>query len=278
MKTANHEIIKLNPDLNMRYQVIEVPYSYSAMHWHNSMEILFVRSGKLYVSTNESSDILSANDFAVIDRKQIHTTVCKEPSKFLLIQIPYEFLKQFLPNIESLRIPYVCSLSVKDKRIHMNALRDILVQLTGLCENQYKNYQLKYYSLIFDFLDLLVRQFKIDLSSKEIRQTEKYIERLSLITDYVSNHYHEPISLEEGANVLSVTPEYFARFFKKYMGVTFLDYVYSIRLQAAYQDVLNTDLSIQEIQNRNGFTSPKIFSRMFREQYSMTPREVRRLL
>lgn len=276
MKPANHEIIKLNSDLNMRFQMIEVANVYTAMHWHNSLEILFVRSGKLTITTNETTNVLGEDDFVVIDRKQIHASSCKALTKYLLLQIPYEFLKQFLPNIETLRIPYICSLTMKDQRAHTKELRALLIQLTALCEHQYKDYQLRYYSLLFAFLDKLISQYKTEVSAKEILQTEKYIERLSLITEYVAEHYQEHISLREGAQVLSVNPEYFARFFKKYMGVTFLEYVYSIRLQAAYQDILNTDLSIQEIQDRNGFSSPKIFSRMFREQYGMTPREVRK--
>ena len=120
--------------------------------------------------------------------------------------------------------------------------------------------------------------YKTELSSKEIKQTEKYIDRLSQIIEYVEAHYQEPISLREAAQVLLINPEYFARFFKKYMGITFLEYVYSIRLQSAYQDVINTDLSVQDIQSRNGFSSSKIFSKMFKEQYGKTPREIRKSL
>ena len=120
------------------------------------------------------------------------------------------------------------------------------------CLNKYDGYYLEYYSILFHFLHLLVTDYKQDISHLSLPNTDKYIERLSLITEYVQDHYREPISLQDASELLSLNPEYFSRFFKKYMGVTFLEYVYSVRLQAAYQELINTDLPIQQVQEHNG--------------------------
>lgn len=276
MQPANHEIIRINPELNMRYSVLTVTNVYTAMHWHDSIEILYVTEGELSVTVNNKNYRLHRDDFIVIDRKTIHSTSNKRKTQYLLIQIPYSFLKQFIPNIDFIRFSGICSLLEKDNRDILNSMRNTLSQLSYLYEHQYDGYHMRYFSLLFSFLDCLFTHYREELSSSEIRKTEKYIERLSLITEYVENHYQEPITLREAAQILSINPEYFSRFFKKYMGITFLEYVYSIRLQSAYQEIINTDLPIQEIQERNGFTSPKIFSRMFREQYGKTPREIRK--
>lgn len=276
MQPANHEIIRINPELNMRYSVLTVTNVYTAMHWHDSIEILYVTEGELSVTVNNKNYRLHRDDFIVIDRKTIHSTSNKRKTRYLLIQIPYSFLKQFIPNVDFIRFSGICSLLEKDNRDILNSMRNTLSQLSYLYEHQYDGYHMRYFSLLFSFLDCLFTHYREELSSSEIKKTEKYIERLSLITEYVENHYQEPITLREAAQILSINPEYFSRFFKKYMGVTFLEYVYSIRLQSAYQEIINTDLPIQEIQERNGFTSPKIFSRMFREQYGKTPREIRK--
>lgn len=276
MSVANHEIIKKNPELNMRYNIITCANTYTAMHWHNSMEIIYVLTGSLHITINNEDYLLSDKDFIVIDRKTIHSTSCKKNASYLLIQIPYPFMAQYIPNVDSLRFPCIFSSNEKDNRDILNSMRNTLEELAYLCKHQYDGYSLRYFSLLFAFLDLLVTHYKAEASTKEIRQTEKYIERLSLITEYVQSHYHEQITLGEAAQVLSINPEYFARFFKKYMGITFLEYVYSIRLQSAHQDIINTDLSIQEIQIRNGFTSAKKFAKTFKEQYGQTPREARK--
>lgn len=275
--SANHEIIRINPELNMRYSIVNsTNVFYTAMHWHDSIEIIYVLEGELSALIQGEHYLLHNKDYIVIDRKVIHETSSKKATKYLLIQIPYEFLKQFINDIDYIRFPCICSLRDTDNRERLNTMRESLEKLANLYHNRYDGYHMEYLSLLFHFLNLLMTHYKTVLSDQEVNQTVKYIERLSLITEYVQSHYQEPITLREAAQVLSINPEYFSRFFKKYMGITFLEYVYSIRLQAAYQELLNSDLPIMDIQERNGFTSPKIFSRMFKEQYGDTPSHIRK--
>lgn len=65
--------------------------------------------------------------------------------------------------------------------------------------------------------------------------------------------------------------------FKKCMGVTFLEYINLVRIDHIHDELLVTDDSITDILERNGFTNYKVFSRMFKVQFGMTPRELRRL-
>ena len=111
---------------------------------------------------------------------------------------------------------------------------------------------------------------QLELKIHEAINSQKYMERLACIADYVDEHYKEPITLQQGAGLLALNPEYFSRFFKKYMGVTFMDYVYAIRLKAAAHEILNTDLTIQTIMENNGFTNPKHFNKIFFEKYGVT--------
>ena len=276
MEYANHEIITINPDLNMHCSIDTVTNHCACAHWHNSIEIIYILEGSLEVTVPTETYVLQEMDYVVIDRNIIHATASKPTSKYLLIQLPYAFLKDFLPHIHSFRISCICSIKQKDNRSVLNSMRGTLKQLSHLYQNQYDGYTLEYYSLLFHFLHLLVTHYKQDISSLSRPKTEKYMERLSFVTEYVQEHYREPISLHEVANLLSINPEYFSRFFKKYMGMTFLEYVYSVRLQSAYQEILNTDIPIKEVQERNGFTNPKLFSRMFKEQYKTTPSQIRK--
>ena len=61
------------------------------------------------------------------------------------------------------------------------------------------------------------------------------------------------------------------------MGVTFLEYVNLVRIDHIHEELLTTDDSITSILERNGFTNYKVFSRMFHEQFAMTPSQLRKL-
>ena len=86
-------------------------------------------------------------------------------------------------------------------------------------------------------------------------------------------NYQEPIALKDAADIASLNQEYFCRMFKKCMGVTFLEYVNLVRIDHIHEELLTTGDSITDILERNGFTITKVFSRMFKAQYGMTPRE-----
>ncbi len=110
---------------------------------------------------------------------------------------------------------------------------------------------------------------------------EPLLEQVSLsyilrnIISYVNEHYTEKLSLEEVANQVGFSREYFCRFFKQHMGITFLRYLNEVRISHAGRILMNTDKSISEVMQESGFTNQTIFNRLFKEIYGMTPRQVR---
>ena len=314
----SHEIIRINPELNMRYSQIQLDHpTYNPPHWHESIEIIYIYEGSLLSFVGDRQDKLLSNDFCIVDRNVVHATYTSENIKYLLIQIPYIFLKQYVPDMDRTRIPYVCS-NMQNHITHQAEMSSLLNKLYLLCQNyadadihvyRYgnpnpdnnqatdnsaadnnttinnttisnetntvtprakKSCKLTYYSLLFPFLDILFCNYSTLISEEEAINSQKYMERLACIADYVDEHYKEPITLQQGAGLLALNPEYFSRFFKKYMGVTFMDYVYAIRLKAAAHEILNTDLTIQTIMENNGFTNPKHFNKIFFEKYGVT--------
>ena len=101
------------------------------------------------------------------------------------------------------------------------------------------------------------------------------MERMGEIITYIDRHHREPISLESISSEFYLSREYFSRFFKKNMGVTFSRYVNQLRLTHIYHDICNTQDGIMEIAEKHGFTNYKLFNRMFHEIYGCTPREIR---
>ena len=101
------------------------------------------------------------------------------------------------------------------------------------------------------------------------------LERLEEMIEYIELHHKEPISLESIASHFYLSREYFSRFFRKNMGVTFTRYVNQVRLMHIYQEICNTESGIMELAENHGFTNYKLFNKMFHEVYGCTPREIR---
>ena len=135
---------------------------------------------------------------------------------------------------------------------------------------------LEFYSRMYHLLAVLVKDFSVSVTSDKMEISEKYMERLGMITSYVKEHYTEEISLQEIARLVSLNPDYFTRFFKKYMGMTFLDYVNSVRMEHVVRDLQRTDLSVQKLLEIHGFTNYKLFMKMYKSRFESTPGKMRR--
>ncbi len=159
-----------------------------------------------------------------------------------------------------------------------NNIKLLLRTFSDIYRDKPLGYKLKINGLIFELLFILVNKFSTSLSELRIQKTDRYLERLESITKFVKKHYNEDISLDDISAQAGLNPEYFSRFFKKYMGTTFLKYLNSVRLHHFYTDLTNSDCSISELIEKNGFTNYKMFMKLFKDTYVYTPSEIRKLI
>ena len=121
----------------------------------------------------------------------------------------------------------------------------------------------------------LIRYFSVYSLPGATAGTSQSNDILREIISYVNEHYTEKLSLEEVATHVGFSREYFCRFFKQHMGITFLRYLNEVRISHAGRLLMNTDMSVSKVMNESGFTNQTIFNRLFKEIYGMTPRQAR---
>ena len=88
---------------------------------------------------------------------------------------------------------------------------------------------------------------------------------------YFNEAFSQEISIEEYAKNQHMSVCWFIRCFKRYMGMTPLQYITSIRINKAKDLLKNTDFTIQEIGSLVGYENPLYFSRIFRKQTGRSP-------
>lgn len=93
---------------------------------------------------------------------------------------------------------------------------------------------------------------------------------------YIQQHFSEPISITDVASALNYSPKYFGKLFFKQMGVTFQEYIKSLRLNYAYHLIQFSDQPITDICYETGFSSPTYFSKMFKQKYGFSPNHLRK--
>ncbi len=103
---------------------------------------------------------------------------------------------------------------------------------------------------------------------------DKTIQKACLI---IRDNCNVNLNIEQLANDLNINYSLFRKAFKKYTGLSPMQYHTSLRLKQANFLLTNTDLSIKEISYRLGFCSVFYFSKLFNEKTGMSPGNYRKI-
>lgn len=95
---------------------------------------------------------------------------------------------------------------------------------------------------------------------------------------YVRQHYEEPLVLTEIAAHVHLSPSYFSRLFKATMGQSFGEFLTQERLKHARHLLGHSEVPIEIIAQRTGFSSATYFATNFRRWEGKTPRQYRDLM
>ena len=116
----------------------------------------------------------------------------------------------------------------------------------------------------FIFMTSFVKpQSNIDYSNQIVQVTQEYLE----------NHYAEDISLEDVAEQVNISPQYFSKLIKKTTGFNFIDWLSMLRVKKAKELLTNSNLTVKEVCFMVGYKDPNYFSRIFKKRIGITPSE-----
>lgn len=126
-----------------------------------------------------------------------------------------------------------------------------------------------------------IRNLHIDMITfytKEMASLDKkrvYSKPVILCMDYIYNHLHEPISVQELAEKVNLSGSYLSTLFKKEAGCSISEYILSKRMEAARNMLKYSDYSYAEISAILAFSSQSHFIRTFKKETGYTPKEYR---
>ncbi|MBE7014923.1 MAG: helix-turn-helix transcriptional regulator [Ruminococcaceae bacterium] len=94
--------------------------------------------------------------------------------------------------------------------------------------------------------------------------------------EFIDKNYTNPdLTLQQVADISSITDTHFRRIFKSFYGMTPVTYINKLRLSKAKTLLANTNLSIEQISLKCGFNEYSYFTRLFKKQFGQTPTNYR---
>lgn len=110
------------------------------------------------------------------------------------------------------------------------------------------------------------------------KKEEQSISVISRAKRFIQDNYCKEISLDDVSREMNISPYYFSKLFKEEEGINFIEYLTALRIDRAKELLADKQKSVKEISTCCGYADPNYFSRIFKKQTDMTPREYREYL
>lgn len=99
--------------------------------------------------------------------------------------------------------------------------------------------------------------------------------RCRLAEQFIKDNYREPLTLEEVAERIHISPRQLQRIFKSLTGGTFSDYIEETRLEQVCASLMEGNWTIEQLASSNGFASANYLHRVFKRKFGVTPLQYR---
>ncbi|MBE5684889.1 MAG: AraC family transcriptional regulator [Ruminococcus sp.] len=276
MAQIYHEALHPMGNLGIQISMAALESPHIPMHWHDTMEILFCLNGSVTICIDQETLTLSRNQLIVFDSKIVHSIHSNSKLyMFLCIHVNKKQLSSYVPDLELYSIrcrPVPLDDSNSSQYIHLCQLAH---DLTRINIEEKSTSAMRSDGTVLLMLADLIQYFSVHTLPENTRRQKQSNDVLREIIAYVNSHYKDSLTLDDMARQTGFSREYFCRFFKQHMGITFLRYVNEVRVSHAGRLLSDTDLSISEVMQESGFTNQTLFNRLFKEIYGMTPRQAR---
>lgn len=282
MGTVTHEISsyendRITDELDIFFWVFDTDNGFVETHWHRAIEINYILSGEVDITINGETSVLLPGDVFLVDSYVPHSVSSVHGNHAVLIQLPYALLKRYIPDFDSRGFLLDSHFPDSDSRKKAQEFIRVILDMKEVFEQQPKGYILRFHSLVFEMMFQLYCNFSYPVSDTDMRKRQKNFERLTLIMNYTASHYRSAISIDEIAGIAGFQKEYFCHYFKKNMGLTYLEYLNELRLSHVCKELLSTELPLKTILENNGFYNYKLFRKLFYRKFQITPSEYRKI-
>ncbi|MGS2762277.1 AraC family transcriptional regulator [Sinomicrobium sp. M5D2P9] len=248
-------------------------------HYHPEIELVYVNGGAGKRQIGSHISYYTEGDLILIGSNLPHcgfTDKLTGNKSETVIQMKPNFLgNDFLERPEMKNIQTLFDRAKGGIAFYGDTKKEIGKKIEGMSMQSQFNRLLTILSVLHDLQDS--KEYKI-LNAAESFSMETEVqdnERINRVFNFVKDNYQRQISLDEVAELVSMTVPSFCRYFKKINNKTFTKFVNEYRLVHASKLLAEKPMSITEICLESGFNNFSHFNKSFKEFTGKSPSEYR---
>ena len=230
-------------------------------------QILYVANGKTHFWFDGREEIVSTGHMVLYKPEEIQKYV------YYLEDNPEVFWIHFTGSDVKNILAYH-GISLDEHVFYCGVLPDYkalfrkIIQELQLCRYGYEDYIA---SLFNDILLLVDRQ-----QHEQKKTTGNVQEQIERAAAYFNENYNTKISIDDYAESLHISTNWFIHNFKQYAGMSPAQYILSLRMVNAQSLLERTTYNIKEISEIVGYENPLYFSRVFKKEIGKSPAQYRK--
>lgn len=250
------------------------------VHWHEELEIIYVRRGMLRVCIEGQNYIAHSGSVFFVNPRELHFMGSDDLSAaYYTLLFPLEFISfQTIDALEtSLLLPLRSGQLLLPHRLADDILSEkicpLLDQIIALnADEPSLTQQLETRLLLLKCLGLFMDRNALCVPVLSDNHLNMQRELLA----YVNEHYTEKFSLRDLAAHFHLSEKYISRYFKEHFQLTITGYTNHLRLTCARRLLEATDMPVTEVALRSGFPNVSYFIRTFKDSYGVSPLKYRK--
>ena len=261
------------------YHIANVKRSFQIpVHWHDELEIIYVKSGFLTVSISGENYIGKPGDAFVVSPGNLHFMGSQTgnvdyftflfPLKYISFRTDDILDDKLLEPLNSGHL--MISPEIEDT---VKEQCEQLVEIYGAKKEESQSKitaQIKTKIILLQFiLELWKKGFIVENDTGGKNTVEKEM------VSYIQQNFTGKILLKEFGEQFHLSEKYISRYFKEHFHITISQYVTYLRLEHAKQLLQDTDIPVTEVAMQSGYQNVSYFIRSFKKTYGMSPLKYR---
>ena len=241
-------------------------------HWHDAFEITYVQKSELELTVGGKARIISEGDISYVNSGVVHSTRSVPSDRRgsgVVVLLSESMMKTACPEYEKYRF------EIPEGDPGREELKRIIGAISRCkFEKPVPFSQARINALLWELCYRLCSQYLVEKNEQQIsEQKEDYLARKAL--QYIDQNFREKLTLSSVAMEVGLQKNYFCRYFKKYVGLSYTQYLARVRLRNALAYMMDFGASVMDSAIQAGFPSARAMTICCREVYGVTPAQYR---
>lgn len=247
-------------------------------HFHEDIEILTVKSGRMAYSVGGKTILLNAGDTIVVNANQIHYSMAVEENvcRYVIFVVHPSILISSLevemqavrPVLENAELPYIRFRGYNEYTEEMYRL------MLGMPEIRRDAFAVT--KEFFKIWDIIRKQADNYGGNEEEITPDPQMNTFKIMLNYISEHYKENVKLSDIADRAHISKSMCNNLFKRYVNESPISYLSHLRSRKVAEYLRSTPMTLAEIAEETGFGGVSYMAETFRKYFDNSPAAYRK--